>query len=92
MQETVYKCDWDKKEIGDIPHITLGLNKGLSGIAVPPRMPKNADNVQVLVGELAGLKTYWHVHKVPTGFMHFCSPEHMKLYFAKLLKESKTQK
>ena len=37
MQQTVYKCDHCKREIGKVPHISLMLNLGVSGVAVPPK-------------------------------------------------------
>ena len=81
MQKTTYFCDTCKRIIGDKPHISLGLNKGLSGIALPP----NTEFIDELPGYL---NSNWTIKKVKSGFMHFHTGECVKKYFDKLLKEA----
>lgn len=65
MQQTVYKCDHCKKEIGKIHHVSLMVNLGVSGIAIPPKAPSNT----------------WMMRRLPSGFLHFCNPEHLSAFF-----------
>ena len=62
MQKTVYYCDQCKKIIGDNFHVSLGLNKGMSGVAIPPNLSSGE-------GEL--ISGRWTIESVPSGFMHF---------------------
>lgn len=63
MQKSAYYCDNCKKIIGDKIHISLGLNKGLSGLALPPDTMINGDEQLY--------QSKWYVMRVPSGFMHF---------------------
>ncbi len=63
MQKSAYYCDNCKKVIGDKIHISLNMNKGLSGLAIPPDFPKNGDEVLY--------SSNWRIISVPNGFMHF---------------------
>lgn len=83
MQETVYKCDNDGKIIGGKPHITLNANTGLTGIAVPPNyiIVKNSGKDTVING------ASWYVHRICSGFLHFCNPKCLAQYFADMLAE-----
>lgn len=81
MQKSAFYCDQCKKVIGDKVHITMVLNGGpCSGIAIPPtHIPKGPLTLDVASGQ-------WRVRKV-SGFMHFCSSEHLAAYFQKLIDE-----
>jgi hypothetical protein len=63
MQKTIYICDQCNKPIGTNFHVSLGLNKGLSGIAVPPNLKTSDDDVMP--------SSHWRVEPVPSGFVHF---------------------
>ena len=76
MQKTVYYCDECKKNVGDKYHISLGLNKGASGIAVPPGQK-----------EFGGLDLSWRVERVESGFMHFCNGKCLGTFFDKMMKK-----
>lgn len=81
MQEVVYKCDHCKKEIGKNFHISLGLNKGLSGIAIPPLVAK----------DYAHSVNSWRVQSVESGFIHFhvvCIGEYFKKMAHKVIKDN----
>ena len=81
MQKSAYYCDHCKRIIGDIAHISLQMNTGLSGIAVPPFS---------LFGPGDG-PANWTVSKVPMGFMHFhisC----IEKYFAKMAEKIAAKK
>ncbi len=64
MQKTAYYCDCCRKAIGDKIHISLGLNKGLSGLAIPPDTYTKADEETLYASQ-------WRIANVPSGFMHF---------------------
>ncbi len=78
MQQTVYKCDQCKEEIGRKPHISLVLNTNNNGcgIAVPPKGDTGA----------------WRVVGVPRNFIHFCDEQHLAKYFKALLDAATKQK
>lgn len=67
MQQTVYKCDQCKREIGKKPHISLVLNQNHMGcgIAVPPAEGKSA----------------WRVVHFARNFVHFCDETHAAKWF-----------
>jgi len=69
----MYTCDGCQKEIGDKKHISLQVNSGLSGVAMPPT--KNFSG--------------WRVARLPLSFMHFCSAKCMSAWFGGLLIKAK---
>lgn len=76
-QKTKYYCDHCNKEIGNNPHISLGIaNLGYSGIALPPSHSRNPKS------------EYWHVDQFEAGLKHFCTSKCLGQYFEKILKEA----
>jgi hypothetical protein len=72
MRTTVYKCDHCKRAIGEKPHISLSFGQ-FSGIALPP----------FIYGT-----PYWGVFASLNGkFLHFCRPDHLGQFFAKLMQD-----
>lgn len=61
MQKTIYTCDHCSKPIGTNFHISLCVNKGLSGIAVPPNLK---------VDTFRGPVENWTVEGFTNGFVH----------------------
>jgi hypothetical protein len=81
MMQSVFKCDKCKKEIGAKPHITLSFGNS-SGIAIPPSKDE-------MVKFQKGFGNVWKVHEKLQGkFMHFCSTEHLKMFFDELMKRA----
>ena len=72
-QKTIYTCDACQKEIGEKKHISLQVNSGLSGVAMPP-------DKKFL---------HWRIVKLPLSFMHFCSAKCMSGWFGGLLIKAK---
>ena len=72
MRKTVYYCDQCKKIMGDKKHISLEVNKRLSGIAMPPA---------------EGFNSQWVVKELTRNFLHFCKGECLGKYFDKLMAE-----
>ena len=91
MQKSAYYCDHCKKIIGDKIHISLNMNVGLSGLAVPPTDSKLAAEY------LMNPNHRWHIERVPNGFMHFhvlCIGKYFEIWTNKLLikKDGKNKK
>lgn len=79
MQQTVYKCDHCKKEIGRKSHITLMFSRGTgTGIAVPNNDPTHSR---------------WETKPFSENFVHFHSGKCAGAYFdALIVKHSKKSK
>lgn len=76
MQQTVYKCDECKKEIGESKHVSLSFGPH-SGIAVPPKRVREVANT---------VERTWRIpHDMKGMFLHFCSTEDLKKYFDNLM-------
>lgn len=83
MQKSAYYCDQCKKVIGEKHHISLCMNTGLSGIAIPPF---------TMFGEGdPGSPANWYVERVKSGFMHF-HMECIEKYFKGILSEIERMK
>lgn len=79
MQQTVYKCDECKAEIGKKKHFSLSFSN-YSGVAVPPGTPVNS---------VGGSHPNWRVIPSIQGqFKHFCNPKCLTSFFTKLYKSA----
>lgn len=73
MQKTIYACDNCLKDIGNVTHVSLVLDRFRDGCGVytPPKKHEA-----------------WKKKEFPQNFVHFCTPQCIKEYFAKLIKET----
>lgn len=79
MKKNIYVCDNDGKPIGIKPHLSLSLNGGQSGVAIPPNTPIPGGNTP----------TYWRVNSIGANQLQFCSGKCAGEYLERQLVKAK---